>query len=337
MPSTIPSAAEWFAGGERLPYDAAAAALMRNQSSLDATKALRVFRRTRPSAASPDPGWLTFLPGFPEGSYGWAKVDGRLADLPDANLLYVEYVGQGDSDKPAHYPYGTMERADLVEAQWRDLGIQSTTVVTFDYSSIVLLELLQRQIEWIRRGQPGPVINRVVAINGGLFADSHSHPWFTTPLLKSPVGPLGTWAAQRSRAVFDKLVDVLFSKGYRISSAELAEMYDAIGRRDGMAFLSRAADFVADHRRHAERWDLGRISEALGGTVPLTLVGSDEDPFEHLQIEAARVRLARHRSVDIQAVPGGHTTPVEQPDAVAEIVRGVWSANEARERVVLSR
>ena len=57
--------------------------------------------------------WLTVLPGFPDGSYGWAQVDRMLGDGPGPRL-YVEPVGQGDSDKPRHYPYSTIERADLV-------------------------------------------------------------------------------------------------------------------------------------------------------------------------------------------------------------------------------
>src|SRR4051812_3206326 len=41
-------------------------------------------------------------------------------------------------DKPAHYKYCTTERADLVEAQWANHRIERTTIVTFDYSSLVL-------------------------------------------------------------------------------------------------------------------------------------------------------------------------------------------------------
>ncbi len=83
------------------------------------------------------------MPGFPDGSFGWAKVDRHLAGHAMAPKLHVEFVGQGDSDKPSKYPYGTMERADLVEALWESEGIRSTFIVSFDYSSLVTLELLQ--------------------------------------------------------------------------------------------------------------------------------------------------------------------------------------------------
>ena len=46
--------------------------------------------------------------------------------------LFVEYLGMGDSDKPKDYAYSTAERADLIEAIWRDLGVQSTTLVAFE-------------------------------------------------------------------------------------------------------------------------------------------------------------------------------------------------------------
>jgi hypothetical protein len=56
-------------------------------------------------------------------------------------------VGQGDSDKPRSYRYSTFERADLVGALWRHHRVRRTAVVTFDYTSLALLELLRRQIE----------------------------------------------------------------------------------------------------------------------------------------------------------------------------------------------
>jgi hypothetical protein len=64
---------------------------------------------------------VTFLPGFPDGSFGWAKV-----------LPYL----------------------DLVEAIWRDLSVQSTTPVAFDFSTLVVLEHLRCRLERSERGEP---------------------------------------------------------------------------------------------------------------------------------------------------------------------------------------
>ena len=99
----------------------------------------------------------------------------------------------------------------------------------------------------------GPVITAAFMVNGGLFADAHTHPWQGTPLLRTPLGALGDAGAQRSPRVFDTALMQarLYSRSYRPTPDELAELRSAITRRDGAAFLHNAAGFVAEHRRHA--------------------------------------------------------------------------------------
>lgn len=112
-------------------------------------------------------------------------------------------MGQGDSDKPKDYLYSTIERADLVEALWQAHGVRRTFVATFDYSSLVLLELLARQQERLEQGELiATRIEAALIANGGLFADAHSHPWQTTPLLRSPIGALSMRRVQHSQALF---------------------------------------------------------------------------------------------------------------------------------------
>src|SRR5947208_3641014 len=70
-------------------------------------------------------------------------------------------------------------------------GGTSTVAVSFDYSSLVVLELLARRLDRRASGDPeGTRITGVLLVNGGLFADAHSHPWRTTPLLKTRLGGL---------------------------------------------------------------------------------------------------------------------------------------------------
>src|SRR5260221_8675605 len=131
------TAAEWFAGGQRIPYDPGSARVLTEKEAAATPGALRVFERVAAAAGQDvDTVWLTLLPGFPDGSYGWAQVDRMLGDDLGPRL-YVEPVGQGDSDKPRDYPYSTVERADLVEALWRHHGVRATVVGTFDYTPLV--------------------------------------------------------------------------------------------------------------------------------------------------------------------------------------------------------
>ena len=285
---------------------------------------VQVFRHIAYAEAMPEGAiWTSFLPGWPDGSFGWAKVDQQLTGETSKPRLYVEYVGHGDSDKPLDYPYGTMERADLVEALWKAEGITSTFIFGFDYSSIVTLELLSRQQERLERGDDLPTrIEGVLLINGGLFVDAHTHPWYTTPILKSPLGRWVTSLAQRSKRAFGELMKPLWSKDYDVTAAELDELFSAIGRRNGVFVLSKSAGFVDQHKRNAARWDLGRLFHALKDSVSFHIVGSEEDPFEWRQAVAARERLGCY-GLDVRILPGGHLTTSEHPDLLANIIQEV--------------
>jgi pimeloyl-ACP methyl ester carboxylesterase len=316
------TALEWFAGGRRIPYDPESARVLTEKEAAATPGALRVFERVAPAGDDADAVWLTLLPGFPDGSYGWAQVDRILGDglVP---RLYVEPVGQGDSDKPRHYRYSTVERADLVEALWRHHGVRRTVVVTFDYTSLALLELLRRRLELTRSGDTAtPVIVAAFMINGGLFADAHTHPWLGTPLLRSPLGALAMRGWQRSQRPFDTGWQQarMYSRGYRPTPEELAELWSAIIRRDGAAFAHNAAGFVGEHRRNAQRWDLAAIARELGGTVALYVGGSDEDAYEHRQIPATGERVPE---AEVLTFPGGHLTTSEHPDLLAAAIRDI--------------
>ena len=332
--SPLVTAAQWFAGGQRVPYDPESARVLTEEEATALPGALRVFERVAAADQGAAEGtvWLTMLPGFPDGSYGWAQVDRMLGDdlVP---RLYVEPVGQGDSDKPRDYRYSTVERADLVQALWRHHGVRRTVVVTFDYTSLALLELLRRQLEGT---MATPVITAALMVNGGLFADAHTHPWRTTPMLRTPLGALGMRRAQRSPRVFDATIlqARLYSRGYHPAPAELAELRSAITRRDGAAFLHRAAGFTAEHRRHARRWDLAAIARDLGGAVALYVGGSDQDPYEHRQIQATRERAPQ---AEILTFPGGHLTTSEHPDLLAAAIRDIAERHGVGTQAAASR
>ena len=317
------TAAEWFAGGQRIWYDPESARVLTEEEGAATPGALRVFERVAPGGHDTDSVWLTLLPGFPDGSYGWAGVDRMLGDSLGPRL-YVEPLGQGDSDKPRAYRYSTVERADLIQALWRHHRVRRTVVVTFDYTSLALLELLRRQLERTTGRDPaGPVITAAFMMNGGLFADAHTHPWQGTPLLRSPLGALAMQGWQRSPRGFAAAWKRarMYSSSYHPAPAELTEVWSAITRRDGAAFAHNAAGFVAEHRRHyADRWDLAAIARDLDGTVALYVGGSAEDPYEHRQIEATRQRVPQ---AEILTFPGGHLTTSEHPDLLAAAIRDI--------------
>jgi pimeloyl-ACP methyl ester carboxylesterase len=309
----IPSTQAWFEGGERVGYDPEARVMVATEDA-----PLRIFMRQEGIPAQA----VSFLPGFPDGSFGWAKVWPHLPNAAEMPKLFLDYVGMGDSDKPKDYPYSTAERTDLVEAIWRELSVQSTTLVAFDFSSLVVLEHLRRRLERLKRGEPagGPDIRGVFIFNGGLFTDGHTHPWYTTPMLRRLPN-----AARRSMgrpfALFKRMPGVrkMWSKGYHVTDTEIFELHSSMDRHDGLFYLAAGAAFVADHKAQGDRLDFDHLFKAYRDQFPFLVGGSDEDPFEHRQVDLARKRLG-NLGLQIERLPGGHLTTNEQPEALAALI-----------------
>ena len=303
----------WFADGQRIGYDPKAHAIVAAQDA-----PLNIFLRREGDLAHA----VSFLPGFPDGSFGWAKVRRYLPNAAEMPKLFIEYVGMGDSDKPKDYAYSTAERTDLVEAIWRDLSVQSTTLIAFDFSSLVVLEHLRRRLERAERGEPvgGPDIRGVFIFNGGLFTDGHSHPWYTTPMLRR-LPKRARRRLGRPFALFKRMPGVrkMWSNSYRVTDAEIRELHGAMDRHDGLFYLAAAAGFVADHKTQGDRLDFGRLFKAYRDQFPFLVGGSNEDSFEHRQVDLAQERLGK-LGLQIERLPGGHLTTNEQPEALAALI-----------------
>src|SRR5215469_16063413 len=83
----IPSAEAWFGSGERVGYAPKARAIVGAQGA-----PLNVFLRREGDLTHT----VSFLPGYPDGSFGWAKVLPQLPSAAEMPKLFVEYVGMGD-------------------------------------------------------------------------------------------------------------------------------------------------------------------------------------------------------------------------------------------------
>lgn len=155
------------------------------------------------------------------------------------------------------------------------------------------------------------------------FTDGHSHPWFTTPVLRRVPVDLIPWLATGPFITFKRIARVMWSKKYRSWEDAARDLYSALSRNDGLFFVYRAAGFAADHRAQGSRLDFGRIYEAYRGEIPFLVGGSDEDPFEHRQVTLAQERLGA-RGLTIVHLPGGHLTTNEQPQPLAHLIQDFY-------------
>ena len=85
------TAEQWFALGERVPYDCRAKRILRPGDATDSPDIVHVFQRVvRDGPPSEKAVWATFLPGFPDGSFGWARIDRYLATDELVPRIFVE-------------------------------------------------------------------------------------------------------------------------------------------------------------------------------------------------------------------------------------------------------
>ena len=111
----------------------------------------------------------------------------------------------------------------------------------------------------------------------------------------------------------------MWSKSYQVTDAELYELHSAMDRHDGLFYLAAGAGFVADHKAQGDRLDFGRLFRTYRDQFAFMVGGSDEDPFEHRQVNLAQRRLG-NLGLQIARLPGGHLTTNEQPEALAALI-----------------
>lgn len=250
---------------------------------------------------------ITFLHGFPTASADWADV---VAALPDVDALLFDFLGFGDSDKPADHDYTLQEQGDLTEAVWAHHGVRRTLVVAHDYAVSVAQELLARQAE----GPRDVEITGVVFLNGGLYPDLHRALPAQEMLLDPEQGP--RLSALVSEETFSASLAMTFPQARPPAPAVLHEMWRSAACRDGHRLGYRLIRYITCRRQHATRW----TTALERANVPRRFVWGMQDPVSggHV-VPRLRERLPHAPITCLDEV--GHWPAIEAPAAVVEEIR----------------
>jgi pimeloyl-ACP methyl ester carboxylesterase len=259
---------------------------------------------------------LLCLHGFPTSSWDWSRLWPQL--IPRFRVVAPDLLGYGFSDKPSRHVYSLLEQATLTERLMESLGITHAHVLSHDFGVSVVQELLARQLEREKAGQPGLVLRSSCFLNGGLFPEVYQ-PRLIQRLLASPVGALvSRLVTQRS---FERSFSAIFGERTRPSKQELKEFWEVITYNGGSRIAHRHIRFMADRVLHRERW-----TGALQRTrVPLRLVNGAADPVSGAHMAARYRELVPHP--DIVSLEGiGHYPMVEAPRPVLEALLAFTAA-----------
>ncbi|MCV7344294.1 alpha/beta fold hydrolase [Mycolicibacterium rhodesiae] len=286
MVDNVPSASEWMTQCEHL----------------HTRRGHRVAYRRRGSGPS-----VLLLHGFPTWSYDYAAVATDLAR--DHDVVTVDFLGYGASDKPAPHDYSVTESADIVEDLMAHLRLTSVDLIVHDYGGIVGQEIADRQLG----GRLPFTVDSLTILNCGIVYSAY-RPTRLQKLLNTPV--LGRLiAAQISATTLRKGLAAVWGDT-KLTDAEFDELWEGISRDSGHKLAHLLIRYNTERARHHRRWE----AALAAWDRPLHLVWGLSDPVsgQHVLWEATRL-LPQATITELAGV--GHFPQTEAPDAVVAALR----------------
>src|SRR6185437_16810004 len=155
-------------------------------------------------------------------------------------VITLDFIGFGFSDKPKDYIYSIKDQANLVEQLLFDLQIDHYHLLTHDYGDTVAQELLARQ-----SGRQEHKINSCCLLNGGLFPETHR----ATRTQKLLLGWFGSLVAKMSSYQrFVNSFSILFPDQTRPSADEMRSLYDLIKYKNGHEITHLLIRYIIERR-----------------------------------------------------------------------------------------
>ena len=284
-PAGVPRAAQWIAEND----------------TLITRRGHRIAFRRRGSGPT-----VLLLHGFPTWSYDYAEMAGDLA--ADHDVITMDFLGYGASDKPGSYSYSVDESADTVEDLVAHLGLTSVRLVVHDYGGIVGQELVDRA----NRGVLPFAIEHLTMLNSGIVYSAYRPTRMQKLLILPVLGKLlaGQVSASRVRSALDAV------RGKALSDSEFDDLWLGMSRDDGHKRSHLLIKYNAERAAHHRRWE-SALADWAG---PLHLVWGLVDPVSGGHVLELAVKVLPRAAVT--ELPGvGHYPSSEAPQAVAAAVR----------------
>jgi len=209
--------------------------------------------------------WLLLIHGFPTSSWDWTPIWDGLAER--FNLIAMDLLGFGLSDKPPRHRYTLVEQADFLESLLAHAGVGHAHILAHDIGDSIAQELLARQQE----GALSFAIESVIFLNGGLLPDEH-RPTRLQRLGASPLGPIVSLAMNRER--FNAGFSEVFGAQTKPSPGELFAHWHLITHQDGHRIFHRLLAYMAERRENKTRW----VGALTASQTPMRLICGDADP-----------------------------------------------------------
>lgn len=255
---------------------------------------------------------ITLLHGFPSASWDWHNQWSKLEH--DYNLLAVDFLGFGLSDKPKGHFFSIQEQADLVSRLLHHLRINQTNLVAHDYGVSVAQELLARSND----SQSALQVDKTLFLNGGLFAESH-RPLFTQKVLASPLG----WLAVKflGKQKLKRTFDTIFGKDTPPSQEHIESIWTLLSLYRGTEVLPGLLVYVKERSIFRDRW-VGAMQDSQDS---IGFINGIQDPIsgEHM-LEQFKELFPKSATLSLDV---GHYPQIESPASVSEAIKTFMQSN----------
>lgn len=253
---------------------------------------------------------LLLIHGFPTSSYDWYPLWSSLSK--HFNLLTLDLLGYGLSDKPSDIDYSFALQADIIEAVLVHLGIQHFHILAHDYGDTVAQELLARHGD--AGIDSGFAIDSTILLNGGLFPET-TQPILIQRLLLSPLGFV--IAKMFSFKKFKQNFDYICY--HPLPVAELAIHWQLITQNQGTKVIHKIIQYIRERKLHRERW-VGALQQYK---MPLRFINGICDPVSG-QDTLIRFEQLVEQADTVALVETGHYPQLEKPKAVLQHCTSFW-------------
>lgn len=242
---------------------------------------------------------LVLMHGFPTASWDWSRMWPML--VQNHNVLALDMLGFGFSDKPREHAYSIEDQADLMQGLLEGLGLESVHFLAHDYGCSVAQELLAREQEGALPFQ----IASVCFLNGALFPEVHN-PLMIQKLLRSPLG--GLLSRGLTRRSFDRSFLRLFGSKRIPSQQDMDDFWYLLTYNNGRGILHHLIQFMEERRCHRHRW----VSALQNAGQPMRLISGTADPVSGAaMVQRYHEMIPNADAVQLRSV--GHYPHFESP------------------------
>lgn len=245
---------------------------------------------------------LLLIHGYPTCSWDFEPL--FKAWHTQFNLLALDLLNFGFSDKPRTKKCSILEQADLISNLINQLNLPPFHILAHDYGDTVAQELIARD----RDDKLPGVLLSVCMLNGGLFPETH-RPRLIQVLLNSPLGSMINKFA--SRATFDATMRQIWGDPNKLSNQKLKEYWDMIHYNNGRHLFHSTIYYMTERKKYRSRW----VQALKYSKVPIALINGSLDPISGQHMVDRYREIVGDRMI-YEIPESGHYPHLETPQLV---------------------